>query len=122
MLCGWQLCLGIGWRAAFYSADRGESWLFDCLKCGACCFGPQGYVVVRPSDVERLGTQLEHRYVVGKGERSLKMVHGRCAALHARQGHYSCRIYGVRPEPCRVVAVGSAECLTARRRIGLPTE
>jgi hypothetical protein len=60
------------------------------------------------------------RYVVAVGGRLwLKMLHGRCAALHARQGHYSCRIYGDRPTPCHVVEAGSRECLDARRRRGV---
>jgi Fe-S-cluster containining protein len=49
----------------------------------------------------------------------LRMVHGRCAALHARQGHYSCRMYAERPTPCHVVEQGSRECLDARRRHGV---
>jgi hypothetical protein len=64
---------------------------------------------------------VQGRYVVraGDGRRYLKMVHGHCAALHARQGHYSCRMYGMRPQPCHVVEAGSRECLDARRRRGV---
>ena len=40
-------------------------------------------------------------------------------ALRARQGHYSCRIYGERPAPCHTVKEGSRECLDARRRRGI---
>jgi Fe-S-cluster containining protein len=57
------------------------------------------------------------RYVEHYGPRAaMKMVHGHCAGLHARQGHFTCRIYGERPEGCRIVAPGSAECMTARRK------
>ena len=48
----------------------------------------------------------------------LRMLHGHCAALHARQGHFSCRMYAERPTPCRVVEPGGRECLDARRRLG----
>jgi Fe-S-cluster containining protein len=50
------------------------------------------------------------------------MTHGHCSALHARQGHYSCRIYGERPNVCRVVEAGNRECLAARKKHGFPVE
>gem|GEM_PF-4947084 len=74
------------------------------------------------TDLCRMTKQVMSRHVVMRGgRRFLKMVHGHCAALRARQGHYSCRMYGMRPTPCHVVAVGSRECLDARRRRGFPT-
>ena len=92
----------------------------DCQTCGACCFGPEDYVGVTAADVRGLGAQLAARYVVRRGDRVwLKMVHGHCAALHARQGHFSCRIYSARPAVCRTVEAGSRECLDARRRRGV---
>ena len=39
--------------------------------------------------------------------------------LHARQGHFSCRMYAERPTPCRVVEPGGRECRDARRRRGI---
>jgi Fe-S-cluster containining protein len=93
---------------------------FDCQACGACCYGPEEYVAVTAVDLCRMSPRVAGRYVAERGERRyLKMVHGRCAALHARQGHFSCRIYGMRPEPCQVVEAGSRECLVARRRRGV---
>jgi Fe-S-cluster containining protein len=92
---------------------------FDCQACGACCYGPEEYVAVSGPDRDRMSPTVAARYVIRRGDRLwLKMVHGRCAALHARQGHFSCRIYGVRPTPCHVVEAGSRECLDARRRRG----
>ena len=92
----------------------------DCQTCGACCYGPETYVAVTAADVRGMSRATEGRYVERRGDRLwLKMVHGRCAALHARQGHYSCRIYGARPSVCRVVTSGSRECLDARRRRGV---
>jgi Fe-S-cluster containining protein len=92
----------------------------DCQTCGACCFGPEEYVAVTAADLRGMTRTLQARYVETRGERKwLKMVHGRCAALKARQGHFSCRIYGARPDPCHVVEAGSRECLDARRRRGI---
>jgi Fe-S-cluster containining protein len=93
---------------------------YDCQRCGACCYGPAAYVSVTDGDLVTMSRQNRARLVVRRGERRyLKMVHGHCAALRARQGHYSCRIYGERPRPCHVVEAGSRECLDARRRHGV---
>jgi hypothetical protein len=89
----------------------------DCLVCGACCYGPDEYVSVTTPDKLRMSARVAGRYVVERnGRMFLRMVHGRCAALYARQGHYSCRIYAERPNVCHVVKAGSRECLNARRR------
>jgi Fe-S-cluster containining protein len=93
---------------------------YDCQRCGACCYGPEEYVAVSEVDLMGMSRQMRARLVVRRGERRyLKMLHGHCAALRARQGHYSCRIYGARPRPCHVVEAGSRECLAARRRRGI---
>jgi Fe-S-cluster containining protein len=92
----------------------------DCQLCGACCYGPREYVAVTAGDVRGMSRRTGSRYVERRGDRLwLKMLRGRCAALHARQGHFSCRIYGERPNVCRVVVAGSRECLDARRRRGV---
>jgi Fe-S-cluster containining protein len=93
---------------------------FDCQSCGACCYGPEEYVAVTAVDLCRMTPTVQSRYVTRSADRRyLKMVHGHCAALHARQGHFSCRIYGMRPNPCHVVEAGSRECLSARKRRGV---
>ena len=46
----------------------------------------------------------------------------RCAALDGGRGPdepYTCRVYDERPRTCRDFTLGSAHCLTARRRVGL---
>jgi Fe-S-cluster containining protein len=92
----------------------------DCQACGACCYGPEEYVSVSEADRCRFDRQTSARYIVRRRDRVfLRMLHGHCAALHARQGHFSCRIYRMRPTPCRVVEPGGRECLDARRRHGL---
>ena len=93
---------------------------YDCLACGACCYGPAEYVSVTASDLRGMSARTAGRLVVKRKDRMfLKMVHGRCAALHARQGHFSCRVYAERPTPCRVVTPGDRECIDARRRHGI---
>jgi Fe-S-cluster containining protein len=93
---------------------------YDCLSCGACCYGPEDYVAVTGPDRDRMGARDASRYVIRRGDRLwLRMVNGHCAALRARQGHFSCRIYGGRPSVCHVVEQGSRECLDARRRRGV---
>jgi Fe-S-cluster containining protein len=95
----------------------------DCLSCGACCYGPDEYVAVSGPDKDRMGARTASRYVIRSGGRwYLRMVNSHCAALHARQGHFSCRIYGARPAVCRVVEPGSRECLVARKRRGVDAE
>jgi Fe-S-cluster containining protein len=91
----------------------------DCLACGACCYGPDEYVAVTGIDLNRMSPRTQGRMVVKRRDRMfLKMVQGHCAALHARQGHFSCRMYAERPSPCHIVEAGSRECLDARRRRG----
>ncbi len=71
-------------------------------------------------DLCRMSPRVQGRYVTKRRDRMfLRMTHGRCAALHARQGHFSCRVYAERPNPCRVVEPGGRECLDARRRRGV---
>jgi Fe-S-cluster containining protein len=92
----------------------------DCQTCGACCYGPDEYVAVTAADLRGMSRMLAARHVERRGDRLwLTMVHGRCSALKARQGHFSCRIYGARPQVCRIVEAGSRECLDARRRRGV---
>src|SRR5262245_48693972 len=93
---------------------------YDCLSCGACCYGPHEYVAVTAVDLCRMNRQTQSRFVVDVGPRKyMKMVHGHCAALHARQGHYSCRVYKMRPKACQIVEPGSRECLVARKKRGV---
>ncbi len=95
---------------------------YDCQTCGACCYGPEEYVSVLHVDLSRMTRPTRARYVRRVGDRLyLKMLHGHCAALRARQGHFSCRVYKERPTPCHTVKEGSRECLDARKRRGIIT-
>ncbi len=100
----------------------------DCQACGACCCNSQenideGYVdYVEITRRDRLfrRAELRRRFAV-KNERGayhLRLVgdEQRCAALVGTLGrHVQCRIYALRPEPCRRVKAGNGECLRARR-------
>lgn len=92
----------------------------DCQTCGACCreayhsveVGPREPVVKRHPDlVLKLET---HSKLRRDGDR--------CAALqggHTPDENYACAIYEDRPRTCREFTRGSANCLDARRRVGL---
>jgi len=103
------------WRAC----ERYEPAL-DCQACGACCRAAYHSVEVarrdpvvraQPAYIEDRGAYLE-----------LRRAGDRCAALlggTAEEPRYRCAIYEDRPRTCRDFTLGSAHCLTARRRVGL---
>jgi hypothetical protein len=104
------------------SCERYEAAL-DCQTCGACCRAAYHSVEVsrrdpmvkkQPSYLEDRGTYLE-----------IRRAGDRCSALHGGQieagrlTRFACAIYEDRPTTCRDFTLGSAHCLTARRRVGL---
>ncbi len=96
-----------------------------CDDCGACCREAYDSVPVEPADAERLGPTYQDRIRVhDDGWTDLHRVPTacgtRCIALHNRDnGYFYCDMYDQRPQTCRDVAIGSAGCLFARRRVGL---
>lgn len=97
----------------------------DCLTCGACCHGDEGWVPVDGRDegyvqaspeLARNVVYLKHGSLV---RRSLRMVKGRCFALDVTAERSACRIYEGRPNTCRDLAAGSNECLEYRRSRGV---
>ena len=94
----------------------------DCLTCGACCHGDEGWVPVDGRDEEhvRASSELAGNLVfVRHGSlvrRSLRMVSGRCFALERRGAAVACRVYPDRPSTCRELIAGSPECLESRRQ------
>jgi Fe-S-cluster containining protein len=103
---------------------------YDCTRCGACCFNPPenvaegfaGYIEVEPRDSLRQRPELLARYVrEHEGTLHLRLLaDGRCMALSGRAGRkVSCRIYHVRPSPCRRVQAGSELCQRYRREQGV---
>ena len=93
------------------------SFSFDCLRCGACCFGAE--VVVEPEDLQRF-------HAHGRGElsrrtrevpeaswRLLPIVRETDACVYL-QADLRCDIYAMRPGMCREFLAGSEHCLASR--------
>ena len=103
------------WRAC----ERYEPAL-DCQDCGACCRAAYDAVEVSRRDPV---VRAQPAYVVARGAQlEIRREGDHCAALQggtAEVPRYHCAIYGDRPRTCRDFTLGSAHCLTARRRVGL---
>ena len=89
----------------------------DCLSCAACCGPAFDAVEVSQRDpVRRLQPQciirLDGRYQVMRTEDN------HCVNLD-RNNQNKCVIYTDRPRCCRDFEQGSANCIFARRRLGL---
>ena len=109
-----------------------ETEKYDCISCGACCYGQRDYVQVFAHDAARLGAARTAELVapsvgesaasVGRAaepRRFMKMSHGCCAALRTGDHRFSCTVYDDRPTLCRALQPGSAPCLEARARRGV---
>ncbi len=140
--CAWRHAAGAGKRPRCRQADGAavddawpacERWEapLDCQTCGACCREAYGAVAVAARDLVR---KRRPAYVVDRGEGGahryeLRREADRCAALAGGEPvtegarityrTYTCVIYDDRPRTCRDFTLGSAHCLTARRRVGL---
>jgi hypothetical protein len=108
---------------AWPACERYEAAL-DCQTCGACCRAAYHSVEVSPRDP---AVKAQPDFVVDQGPYlEIRRSGDRCAALAGgelvdgeRQAPYRCVIYSDRPRTCRDFTLGSAHCLTARRRVGL---
>jgi Fe-S-cluster containining protein len=96
----------------------------DCGTCGACCRGAFDVVAIEPDDAMGPHPALVREHL--DGWRSMRRVPchlgtDKCAALAGSGGGepWRCTIYDDRPATCRELAVGSADCLLARRRLGI---
>lgn len=92
----------------------------DCQTCGACCREAYHAVDVSPRD----SVIKEHPELVfvADGHRKLRREGNRCAALvggYDPLEPYVCSIYDCRPKTCREFLRGGANCLDARKRVGL---
>jgi hypothetical protein len=104
------------------ACERFESAL-DCQTCGACCRAAYHSVEVSRRDPV---VKAQPDFIVDRGSYlEIRRNGDRCAALeggrieHGTTTRYHCTIYGDRPRTCRDFTLGSAHCLTARRRVGL---
>ncbi|MGE5181583.1 MAG: YkgJ family cysteine cluster protein [Acidobacteriota bacterium] len=107
---------------AWPACERFEAAL-DCQTCGACCRAAYHSVEVSRRDPV---VKKQPAYIVDRTTYlEIRRTGDRCAALHggvADGDHvtrYHCAIYDDRPRTCRDFTLGSAHCLTARRRVGL---
>ena len=94
----------------------------DCQACGACC--REAYhrveVTLRDPFVRTHAHLLDTLVEEGRTVRVLARPGGLCRCLvpDAERG-YRCTTYEERPRTCRDFTAGSANCLEARRRVGL---
>jgi len=125
--CAWRAgtrCRQAGARVtpAWPACERFERTL-DCQTCGACCRAAYHSVEVSRRDpvVKAQPAMIVDR----ESYLELRRSGDRCAALaggeveHGTTTRYHCTIYDDRPRTCRDFTLGSAHCLTARRRVGL---
>jgi hypothetical protein len=104
------------------ACERFEASL-DCQTCGACCRAAYHSVEIGRRDPM---VKKQPAYVVDRTTYLEVIRNGdRCGALGGgepdgdRVTRYACKIYDDRPRTCREFTLGSAHCLTARRRVGL---
>ena len=95
----------------------------DCLTCGACCREAYDRVEVKPGEAF---IQLHPNWVTReKRHFKIKRVESHCIALISEREkdnplpHYACQCYLDRPSTCRDFQKGGANCLFARRKLGL---
>jgi hypothetical protein len=92
----------------------------DCQGCGACC--REAYTSVEVSRRDPVVRKYPDLVLDRGSHLKLRRESDRCAALKADEevaGRYRCVIYEDRPRTCRDFTAGSANCLDARRRVGL---
>ncbi len=87
-----------------------------CLECGTCCFSNlETSVRVTGDDYQRLGDAVEE-FVHFVGNRAyMRIEGGHCAALRIEpqgelKGRFVCSVYEQRPDACRELERGSAQC------------
>jgi len=129
--CAWRSntrCRQAGARVdpSWPACERFEAAL-DCQTCGACCRAAYHSVEVTRRDP---AVKAQPAMIVDRGSYlELRRAGDRCAALEGgaiqhdqpapTTSRYRCTIYDDRPRTCRDFTLGSAHCLTARRRVGL---
>ena len=102
---------------AWSACERYEAAL-DCQTCGACCRAAYHSVEVSRRDPV---VKKQPDFIVDRGTYlEIRRDGDRCGALAGGgRARYHCVIYDDRPKTCRDFTLGSAHCLTARRRVGL---
>lgn len=93
-----------------------------CARCGACCH--KAFHLVTVDEGEPITTAHPELLTPGGPDGLGAAFHidrpdGFCRALVGPAAPFRCRIYADRPTSCRDFTAGSANCLEARRRVGL---
>lgn len=129
--CAWSAtgpCLMVSGEPAVSPADPAclhwEPRLTDddCADCGACCH--RAFHLVPVEEDDPVVTRHPHLVTrdaapgLGVGHFFIDRPDGHCRALVAPRAPFRCSIYEDRPTSCRDFALGSANCLEARRRVG----
>lgn len=132
--CAWRYDARGGSRCRQADAKVDPAWprcerfepvaSIDCQTCGACCRAAYHSVEVARRDP---AVKAQPSYIVDRGTYlEIRRDGDRCAALgggrlgeDGKVTRYACAIYDDRPRTCREFTLGSAHCLTARRRVGL---
>jgi Fe-S-cluster containining protein len=102
-----------------------EARALDCRTCAACCAAEVPspmYVGLTPLDEARLDPRFRARHVARGALLTRLDPSGRCVcvALRGTVGRRgSCAIYERRPDECRRLEPGSADCLRARTQAGI---
>jgi hypothetical protein len=110
---------GVRVEEALPSCERWERAL-DCQTCGACC--RSAYDAVEVASRDPVVKAQPHLVVLNGNHLEIRREGDRCAALSGGWSpgeRYACSIYEDRPRTCREFTLGSANCLDARRRVGL---
>lgn len=91
--------------------------LEDCRDCGRCCFDEDAtYLPVFFVDLDRMSERTRAFTREADGRSFMALREGRCAALTIDPvaGRFVCGIYEERPDVCRALERGSAQCLGYR--------
>ena len=91
--------------------------LEDCRDCGRCCFDEDAtYLPVFFVDLDRMSEHTRAFTRTEEGRTYMSLREGRCAALTIDPvaGRFVCGVYEERPDVCRALQRGSAQCLNDR--------
>jgi hypothetical protein len=105
-------------RSELSACERWEP-MPACETCGACC--REAFHVLYLSAREPFVKKHPELVVLREGQRELQRPGGRCPPLRGDgvSEPYRCAVHDDRPKTCREFEQGGANCLEARRRVGL---